>query len=121
MSSLLSEARKIEPEIIRIRRKIHSEPELSFKELKTSSLVAGKLRELGIQVRIHAGGNGVLGILRGEKDGKVVALRADMDALPVTEDVDVPFKSKTNGVMHACGHDTHVAMLLGAAMLLSKR
>lgn len=120
MSPLLSEARKIEPEIIRIRRKIHSEPELSFKELKTSSLVAGKLRELGIQVKIHAGGNGVLGILRGDKEGKVVALRADMDALPVTEDVDVPFKSKINGVMHACGHDTHVAMLLGAAMLLSK-
>ena len=121
MSSLLGEARKVEPEIVRIRRKIHSEPELSFKEFKTSSLVAAKLRELGIHVRTHVGGNGVLGTLHGEKEGKVVALRADMDALPVTEDVDVPFKSKTNGVMHACGHDTHVAMLLGAAMLLSKR
>ncbi len=105
---------------LNIRRKIHSEPELSFKEYKTAKLIAAKLRELGMQVKTHVGGNGVLGVLVGEKKGKVVALRADMDALPVTEDVDLPFKSKNNGVMHACGHDTHVAMLLGAATLLTK-
>jgi carboxypeptidase Ss1 len=120
MPSLLQEAKKIEPEIIAIRRKIHSEPELSFEEFKTARFVAKKLRELGIKTKTNVGGNGVLGVLVGEKSGKVVALRADMDALPVTEDVDVPFKSKNNGAMHACGHDTHVAMLLGAAMLLSK-
>lgn len=120
MPNLLQEANNIESEIIEIRRKIHSEPELSFKEYKTAKLVAKKLRELGMQVKTHVGGNGVLGILVGEKDGKVIALRADMDALPVNEDVDLPFKSKNTGVMHACGHDTHVAMLLGAATLLSK-
>ena len=120
MPNLLQEANNIEPEIIEIRRKIHSEPELSFKEYKTAKLVAKKLRELGMQVRTHVGGNGVVGILVGEKGGKVIALRADMDALPVTEDVDLPFRSKNTGVMHACGHDTHVAMLLGAATLLSK-
>jgi carboxypeptidase Ss1 len=120
MPSLLQEAKQIEPDIIAIRRKIHSEPELSFKEFKTAKLVAIELRKLGIQVKTHVGGNGVLGILVGARPGKVVALRADMDALPVTEDVDVPFKSKNVGVMHACGHDTHVAMLLGAAKLLAR-
>jgi len=120
MPNLLQEASKIEPEIIEIRRKIHSEPELSFKEYKTAKLVAKKLRELGMQVKTRVGGNGVLGTLVGEKNGKVIALRADMDALPVTEDVDLTFKSRNHGVMHACGHDTHVAMLLGAATLLSK-
>ena len=121
MPTLLQEANQIEPEIIEIRRKIHSEPELSFKEYKTAKLVAKKLRELGIPVKTHMGGNGVLGVFVGSKNGKTIALRADMDALPVTEDVDLPFKSKNKGIMHACGHDTHVAMLLGAATLLSKR
>ena len=120
MSDLLQEAKNLESEIIEIRRKIHSEPELSFKEYKTAKFVAKKLQDLGLQVKTHVGGNGVLGVLVGEKKGKVIALRADMDALPVTEDVDLPFKSRNKGVMHACGHDTHVAMLLGAATLLSK-
>lgn len=120
MAELASDSNKIESKIIEMRRKIHSEPELSFKEFKTSEYVAEKLREMGIKVKKHVGGNGVVGILEGKKKGKVVALRADMDALPVTEEVDIPFKSKNEGVMHACGHDTHVAMLLGAAMLLSK-
>lgn len=120
MAELASDSNKIESKIIEMRRKIHSEPELSFKEFKTSEYVAEKLREMGIKVKKRVGGNGVVGILEGKKKGKVVALRADMDALPVTEEVDIPFKSKNEGVMHACGHDTHVAMLLGAAMLLSK-
>jgi len=83
-------------------------------------LVANKLRSLGIKVLTGVGGTGVVGILRGPKKGNVVALRADMDALPVNESVEVPFKSRKSGVMHACGHDAHVAMLLGAAMLLKK-
>jgi len=95
-------------------------PELSYQEFETAKLVAGKLGTLGISVRTKVGGTGVVGLLKGAKRGKVVALRADMDALPVAEKVDVPFKSRRDGVMHACGHDTHVAMLLGAAMLLSK-
>ena len=109
-----------EDEIIKIRRQIHANPELSYKEFETAKLVAAKLRSLGITVKTGVGGTGVVGFLRGTKHGNVVALRADMDALPVTEDVDLPFKSKKDGVMHACGHDTHVAMLLGAAMLLTK-
>jgi len=120
MSSLLSDIEEYEKEIIRIRRLIHENPELSFKEFETAKLVAETLKSLGIEVKTGVGGNGVVGLLRGVKDGNVVALRADMDALPVTENVDVPFKSKKEGVMHACGHDTHVDMLLGAARLLTK-
>jgi len=116
----LSEAKALEQEVIQIRRTIHMQPELSYQEFETAKLVAGKLRTLGISVRTKVGGTGVVGLLKGAKRGKVVALRADMDALPVTENVDIPFKSRRDGVMHACGHDTHVAMLLGAAMLLSK-
>jgi amidohydrolase len=110
-----------EDEMIRIRRQIHANLELTYKEFETANLVAEKLRSLGVKVKTGVGGTGVVGLLKGAKDANVVALRADMDALPVTENVDVPFKSKKEGVMHACGHDTHVAMLLGAAMLLTKQ
>jgi carboxypeptidase Ss1 len=115
---LLKEASAIEPEIIKTRREIHQHPELAYHEESTAALVAGKLESLGIEVRRKVGGTGVLGVLKGPKNGKVVALRADMDALPLEEVADVEFKSKVAGVMHACGHDTHVAMLLGAARLL---
>ena len=112
MIDFLKEARKIEPEIIEIRRQIHRRPELAYKEKATSKLVAGKLRSFGLEVRTGIGGTGVLGILRGPRKGGVVGLRADMDALPIEEMADVEFRSKEKGVMHACGHDTHVAMLL---------
>lgn len=120
MSSLLDEMRDYADEIIRIRRRIHENPELSYEEFETSKLVAEKLRSLGVKVTTGVGGTGVVGLLKGSMEGNVVALRADMDALPVNEEVDVPFKSKKNGVMHACGHDAHVAMLLGTTMLLTK-
>ena len=94
MQDLVREVKQFEPEIIAIRRKIHSNPELSYKEFETASLVAKKLRSLGIVTKTNVGGTGVLGILNGANKGKVVALRADMDALPVTEEVDLPFKSK---------------------------
>jgi carboxypeptidase Ss1 len=120
MSSLLSDVEGYESEIIRIRRHIHANPELTYKEFETAKLVAERLRSLGIEVKTGVGGTGVVGLLKGNEDGNVVGLRADMDALPVLEDVDAPFKSKNEGAMHACGHDTHIAMLLGAAMLLTK-
>jgi carboxypeptidase Ss1 len=114
------EAKLIEPEIVRTRRALHQHPELAYHEMKTSELVARRLHSLGIDVRRGVGGTGVLGLLRGAKPGRVVALRADMDGLPVQETSDVKFRSKVDGVMHACGHDTHVAMLLGAARLLAE-
>jgi len=116
---LLKEAHKIEPEIIEIRREIHRKPELAYKEKATARLVAEKLRAYGVEVRTGIGGTGVLGILKGSRKGRVVGLRADMDALPIEEMADVDFRSKEKGVMHACGHDTHVAMLLGTARLLA--
>ena len=116
----LAEATAIEPEIIKTRRAIHQRPELSYHEGATSRLVAERLESLGIKVRRGVGGNGVVGVLKGAKQGRVVGLRADMDALPVEEASDVEFRSKVKGVMHACGHDTHVAMLLGAARILSE-
>jgi len=117
----LKEARKIEPEIIEIRREIHQKPELAYRERATSKLVSEKLKSLGLDVKTGIGGTGVMAILPGPGTGKVVALRADMDALPIEELADVDFKSRVKGVTHACGHDTHVAMLLGAAKLLAGR
>src|SRR6267378_1134182 len=120
-------AKKVESKVIACRRDIHQHPELGNRETRTSKIVADRLRELGIEVKTPIAHTGVIGILRGGKPGRVVALRADMDALPVTEQVDVPFKStvKTTyngqevGVMHACGHDAHVAILLGVAEVLA--
>jgi len=116
----LAEAKRIEPEIIRTRRALHRRPELAYHEEATSEFVARRLERLDIVVRRGVGGTGVLGILRGPKKGRVVALRADMDGLPVNEMADVEFRSKVDGVMHACGHDAHMAMLLGAARILSE-
>jgi amidohydrolase len=109
------------------RHDIHQHPELSFQEVRTAKLVADHLRSLGLEVRTGVGGNGVVGILRGGRPGPVVGLRAEMDALPVAEQVDLPYKSTVRttyngvetGVMHACGHDMHVAMLMGTAEVLT--
>ncbi|PYP13583.1 MAG: amidohydrolase, partial [Gemmatimonadetes bacterium] len=113
--------------VIAWRRDIHEHPELSNRETRTAELVANHLRSLGLEVRTGVAHTGVVGVLKGGKPGPVVALRADMDALPVTEEVDVPFASKVRttyngqdvGVMHACGHDTHTAMLMGVAEILA--
>ena len=115
------------PKVVAWRRDIHQHPELGNRETRTAALVAAQLKSLGMDVRTGVGYTGVVGVLKGGKPGPVVALRADMDALPVTEMVDVPFKStvKTQyngqevGVMHACGHDNHVAILLGTATVLA--
>jgi amidohydrolase len=115
------------PKVIAWRRDLHEHPELSGEEVRTAALVATHLRALGIEVRTGVGGHGVVGVLRGGKPGPVVALRADMDGLPVEELVELPFKSRVKGsyrgapvgVMHACGHDNHVAVLMGAAEVLA--
>lgn len=120
-------AASIESKVVAWRHDIHQHPELSNQETRTSQLVAEHLRRLGLEVRTGVGGTGVVGLLRGGRPGPVVALRADMDALPVTEESNLPFKSTARaqyngqevGVMHACGHDLHVAMLMGAAEVLS--
>ncbi|AWR98175.1 amidohydrolase [Acidianus sulfidivorans JP7] len=121
IEKLKTDVKEIEPWIIDLRRKIHENPELSYKEYNTAKLVSDTLKKLGISVEEGIGlPTAVVGKIKGGKPGKTVALRADMDALPVEEMTDLPFKSKVKGVMHACGHDTHVAMLLGAASLLVK-
>lgn len=117
----------IESKLIGWRRDIHQHPELSNQEVRTAKLVADHLRSLGLEVKTGVGGTGVVGILKGGKPGKVVALRADMDALPVKELVDLPFASKAKGkhmgkevdVMHACGHDAHTAILMATAEVLA--
>jgi amidohydrolase len=122
-----SEADKIEQKCIAWRRDIHQNPELGNNEYRTAKLVADHLRSLGIDVKEKVGKTGVVGILKGAKPGPCIALRADMDALPIVERVDLPFASKAKtifrekevGVMHACGHDTHVAMLMSVAEILS--
>lgn len=106
--------------MIKTRRIIHQNPELSYHEDATAALVAERLESMGIKATSRVGGTGVVGLLKGGKKGRVVALRADMDALPVQEMTGEEFSSKVKGVMHACGHDAHVAMLLGAARLLAE-
>src|SRR5918994_32121 len=120
-------AARVEGNVIATRRDIHQHPELGNREVRTAKIVADRLRALKIDVTEKVAHTGVIGLLRGGKPGKVVALRADMDALPVTEQVDLPFASKVRttyngqevGVMHACGHDAHVAILLGVAEVLA--
>lgn len=117
----------IEPKVIAWRRDIHEHPELSNRETRTAKLVAAQLERLGLQVQTGIAHTGVVGFLKGGLPGPTVAIRADMDALPVTEKTDVPFKSHTTatyrgetvGVMHACGHDSHTAMLMGIAQIFT--
>ncbi|WP_082489204.1 amidohydrolase [Dyadobacter sp. Leaf189] len=120
-------AQSLEKKLSEWRRDFHQNPELGNREFKTAEKIANHLKQLGIEVKTGVAHTGVVGVLKGGKPGPVVALRADMDALPVTERVDVPFKStvtaefngQRTGVMHACGHDTHVAILMGVAEVLA--
>ena len=119
---------QVEPKVIEWRHHIHQNPELSNREFATSAYIAAHLQSLGIEVQTGVAHTGVVGVLKGNKPGKVVALRADMDALPVVERNDLPYKSNVittfngqeTGVMHACGHDTHVAILMGVAEVLAQ-
>lgn len=116
---MLDKAQEIKPFIVHLRRTIHQRPELGFHVHETAALVARTLNELGLEAQTGVGKTGVVGYI-GEGDGPVVAIRADMDALPILEANDVPYRSEFAGKMHACGHDAHTAMLLGAARLLSQ-
>ena len=121
-------ATELNPQVVAWRRDFHENPELGNREVRTAKIIADELRRLGFEVQTGVATTGVVGVLRGGKPGPVVALRSDMDALPVTEQVDLPFKSTAKaqwngqevGVMHACGHDNHMAILLGAATALAK-
>jgi amidohydrolase len=111
----------IRPKLIETRRDFHIHPELSNHEERTARVVAERLQALGLdEVRTNVGGYGVVALLKGAKAGPVVALRADMDALPINETIDVPYKSVVPGVKHACGHDAHTTIALGVAEVLSK-
>jgi amidohydrolase len=119
---------ELNPQVVAWRRDFHKNPELGNNEIRTAKVIADELRKLGYAVTTGVAGTGVVGVLKGGRPGPVVALRSDMDALPVTEQVDLPFKStatapwngQTVGVMHACGHDNHMAILLGAAATFAK-
>ncbi|WDV47230.1 amidohydrolase [Clostridiaceae bacterium M8S5] len=117
---IIEKSKEIREELVAIRRDIHSHPEVGLNEVRTSGVVIKKLEELGLKVIKNIGETGVIGILEGKKPGKTVLLRADMDCLEMTELNDVEYKSKYDGLMHACGHDAHTTWLLGAAMILSE-
>ncbi len=108
-------------DVIATRRDLHQHPELGFEERRTAALAAARLRALGYDVTEGIGVTGVVGVMRGTRPGKTIMLRADMDALPIEEENAVDYASQTRGTMHACGHDGHVAMLLGAATLIARR
>ena len=126
-AKVLQASGKIEPKVIAWRRDFHERPELGNQEVRTAAIIAKHLESLGIEVKTGVAKTGVVGILKGGKPGPVIALRADMDGLPVTERTPVPFASKVKamyngqevGVMHACGHDTHMAILMGVAEILA--
>src|SRR6201996_5618069 len=123
---IINRTADLQPEIQAWRRDIHEHPELGYEERRTSAFVAERLREFGCdQVVTGLGGTGVVGVIKGRKpagnrDVKMIGLRADMDALPIEEATGLPYASKTSGKMHACGHDGHTAMLLGAACYLAE-
>ena len=109
----------LKDQLVQWRRDFHMHPELGLNEFRTSKKVLEELTHLDIEVKSGIGGTGVTGLIKGGQKGKTIALRADMDALPITEENDVPYRSRNRGVMHACGHDAHTSILLGAATILA--
>jgi hippurate hydrolase len=121
LAGLLPAAQTILPDVIETRRRIHRRPEIGLQLPETQAVVADTLRDLGLEPRLGRGTTSVTGTIEGGRPGRTTLLRADMDALPLREDTGLDFASEVDGAMHACGHDTHVAMLLGAARLLIER
>ncbi|MCD4783572.1 MAG: amidohydrolase [Candidatus Eremiobacteraeota bacterium] len=116
---IMKKTDKLFPFMQKIRRQIHMYPELGMNEFKTAQLIKDKLDEMGIPYRDKVANTGIVGLIEGKEPGKVLGIRADMDALPITEDSDKEYASKIEGAMHACGHDSHVAILLAAAKILN--
>jgi len=121
INKLFNKLEQLKPELVELRRDFHMYPELSNEEERTPKVVADYLESLGLEVKRNVGGNGVVGYLKGAKPGKTIALRADFDALPIQDEKEVEYKSKIDGVSHACGHDVHTAALLGVAKVLSEQ
>jgi len=121
LDALLGEAQQLLPELVALRRAIHAEPELGLELPATRQKVLDQLEALPLEIEAHQKTSGVVATLRGARPGRSILLRADMDALPILEEEGLPFASKTPGAMHACGHDAHTAMLVGAARLLAAR
>lgn len=119
--TLRTEIQAMEPELIRLRRDFHCHPELGLQEKRSAGIVAQRLEGLGMKVTTGVGRTGVVGLLEGRDSGKTLLIRADMDALPIQEENRTPYRSTVEGVMHACGHDGHMAILLGVAEILSRR
>lgn len=119
MTATIEVPAKLAAEVVATRRDLHMHPELGFQEERTAGIVAERLRALGFDVHTGIAGTGVVGVMRGNKPGRTIMLRADMDALPILEENTQSYRSKNDGVMHACGHDGHVAILLGAAELIA--
>ena len=117
---ILKKAEGLKQKMIDLRRDFHQSPELGLQEFNTARKVEGVLKALGLETRMFVNGTGVRGFLKGSEVGETIALRADMDALPIQEETDLTYQSQNKGVMHACGHDAHIAMLLGAATILSE-
>lgn len=121
MQATIAVPERLVDDVVLIRRDLHMHPELGFEEHRTAGIVADRLRALGYEAHEGIGRTGVVGVLRGAKPGRTIMLRADMDALPLTEERDHAYRSQFDGRMHACGHDGHVAILLGAAALIAER
>jgi hippurate hydrolase len=119
LEEIAQAADRLSEEIVGLRRKIHEHPELAFEEQKTAARVAEQLKRLGITCRTGVGKTGIIALLEGARPGPTIAIRADMDALPITEPAGLPFASKIPGKMHACGHDAHTAIVVGVAALLA--
>lgn len=120
MTEIKKSVDSIFEETVEIRRKLHSHPELSEHEENTSRFICERLSQLGIEYEGNVAGYGVSAVIYGKDTDKAVGIRADMDALPIEEKTDVPFRSQNSGVMHACGHDIHTAILLGTAKILNE-
>jgi amidohydrolase len=121
MSATITVPERLADDVVLVRRDLHMHPELGFAEHRTAGIIADRLRKLGYEVHEHVGKTGVVGIMRGSRPGRTIMLRADMDALPILEENTHSFRSQADGSMHACGHDGHVAILLGAAALIADR